>query len=156
MHFSLSDLFLFPVSFHEHNYINRWMISQLPPHLSHIIHLSFSFLPAGKMKQPLFVPGWSRGVFKLRYWTGTDLLCVITSLSVWGEISCNIILKYTLAVWEMLSECHNFSFLPQTQIQHLKIKLSTDQNDRAENMNARSRLSLSVCLPRPLCLSLFL
>lgn len=60
-------------------------------------------------------------MFRLWYWTGTDLLCVITSLSVWGKISCNIILKYMLDVWEMFSECHNLGFL-QTQIQHPKKK----------------------------------
>lgn len=49
--------------------------------------------------------------FKLQFWTGTDLSCVITSLLVWGEISCNTILKYTLGVWEMFLQCHNLGFL---------------------------------------------
>lgn len=86
---------------------------------------------------------------ELRYRTGTNLLCVITSLSARGEISCNIILKYTLGVWEKLSECHNFGYFSlrrrftvatcESRCQLIKIA-------GLKYVNERSRLSLSVRL----------
>lgn len=70
-------------------------------------NLSFSSLPSGKNVAFLHLCAAREGVCELRYRTGTDLLCVITSLSARGEISCNIILKYMLSIWEKLSECHH-------------------------------------------------
>lgn len=108
-------------------------------------NLSFSSLPSGKNVTFLHLCAAGEGVCELRYRTGTDLLCVITSLSARGEISCNIILKYMLGVWEKLSECHNFGlFTPppppppplllpsQAQIHRLRVEMSADQNSRAK------------------------
>lgn len=118
-------------------------------------NLSFSSLPSGKNVTFLHLCAAGEGVCELRYRTGTDLLCVITSLSARGEISCNIILKYMLDVWEKLSECHNFGlFTPppplllpsQAQI-HRCCKLRCQLIKIAglrKNVNERSRLSLSV------------
>lgn len=101
------------------------MITQLLVGSSHLIFLFISI-----NWKNVSVHGSLWAVFKWRHCTGTDLFCVITSLSVWGKISCNITLKYILDVWEMFSESHN-SILLQAQIQPLKIKLSTVQKGRA-------------------------
>lgn len=117
-------------------------------------NLSFSSLPSGKNVTFLHLCAAGEGVCELRYRTGTDLLCVITSLSARGEISCNIILKYMLNVWEKLSECHNFGlFAPphHSSCHHRRrftvcklrcqlIKIAALR----KNVNERSRLSLSV------------
>lgn len=122
---------------------------QRPLYLSHVIrHFHLCHL---EKCNSLYLCMAGEGVCELRYRTGTDLLCVITSLSVWGEISCNIILKYMLDVWEMLSECHNFGFLSDTDSTSSKQKCQLIKI--AELKIERSRLSLSVCAPHPLCLS---
>lgn len=114
----------FPVSFHQHNQINTLMITRLPLHLSHIIHLSFSFFF-------FFFVSWkkydthTRGVFKLRYWTGTDLLCVITSLfCVRGNFLKHNPEIHGWCLGNAFSECHNCRLaLSQTTSERLKIKI---------------------------------
>lgn len=159
-------LFLFPVS------IIKWT-HQLLHNYHGIFHTSFViFIPAIWKKCVFFVfflsicarPG--EGVCELRYRTGTDLLCVITSLCVPGEIFCNIILKCTFGVWEKLSECSSFGLLtlpPPTPRSptttrtpsascHLMRRFAVCKlrcqlikiAERRKNVNARSRLSLSV------------
>lgn len=122
-------------------------------------NLSFSSLPSGKNVAFLHLCAARDGVCELRYRTGTDLLCVITSLSARGEISCNIILKYMLSIWEKLSECHNLGLLlsPPPSLRHsscidrrkftvceLGCQLIKIAGLR-KKVNERSRLSLSVC-----------
>lgn len=88
----------------------------------------------------------------LQYQIGTDLLCFIASLSVWGKLSCNIILKYMLDVWEMLSECHNFWL----SLKKKEKKKPTDQNSRAKKSEWEVYVCLSGCLTLFVCLSFFL
>lgn len=99
-------LFLFPVRIIK-RHINCYTTT-----MAFFTHnLSFSSLPSGKNVTFLHLCAAGEGVCELRYRTGTDLLCVITSLSARGEISCNIILKYMLGVWEKLSRMSQFGAL---------------------------------------------
>lgn len=137
-------------------------VTQPPWQFSHII---CHFHPCHLEKNAAFLHLYAakERVCELRYRTGTDLMSVITSLSVQGEISCNIILKYTLGIWEKLSECQNLglhrpnlttppSFLCRSSC-HDRLTFTVCELRRQlikiaglrKNVNERSRLSLSVC-----------